>query len=678
MCSKLHGCFPCRSEEGCSRCWSSFISRIRMRTRSESAGTVSLSGGYQPDQNGKTTGGKRFKIRNLWGGHRSQAQADVNTTVPDGRTSPKEDEPKIVVPTFEAILGAEDMQNLHEASQQLIVREERLFGGIMETDSLKNHKKEEDKLAEDYTNLKGLVLKTLRLSLSPGEVSVEALTSAVKAINQEVEQSQQWKKRNQQTPAWRQDDWKKLHDLTLRSLVEDRMDNPITPPADQEGKSSFQADVNSMGRQLKEDLLLVVKVVKRCYPPEEDICNFYAKLYHQMFSSRLRKIADFGLEDKDCTFLLRWVNEYYPEILQKPELSCEISAEVLGKLLPKELLEPLEEQYLSKQQDELKTYIVRVLDEAEQKWTKGEEPTMEDGCFVSHVAYDIIQLIHGMMSSAEKIMGDVHKAQIITCQLKDLMQSFQIFHNNIMKQNKPNSRQFIKANLCCIEQFMELLSKKRHLFQEDVRTKCLQVLAHMKESAHTYLLKPVHDVLKSKYSQLGTSEWLKKPATFEKLLDSIEKELQDLQGSVQSCHEALIGQLHREVTVEYVRRLLKGKVKLKDKEQQHSAYQTIKDNTDSFQDLFGKMGSKEDWLNEILTKIAEVVKLQELPSIQMEVVSLGTTFPDLSEKHVSALLKLKTNISRAERKMVKETLTDNRAEIDSVITRPFFNKIQVK
>lgn len=40
-------------------------------------------------------------------------------------------------------------------------------------------------------------------------------------------------------------------------------------------------------------------------------------------------------------------------------------------------------------------------------------------------------------------------------------------------------------------------------------------------------------------------------------------------------------------------------------------------------------GSKEGWLKEILTKIAEVLKLQDLPAIQMQVASLGTAFPDL-------------------------------------------------
>ena len=118
---------------------------------------------------------------------------------------------------------------------------------------------------------------------------------------------------------------------------------------------------------------------------------------------------------------------------------------------------------------------------------------------------------------------------------------------------------------------------------------CLHVLAGMKQSAHTYLLKPVHEGLKvslfttdskvlfilitnviivlkrspgesckyrfsptvhgsvtclmsrlfltqPQYRQLGTSDWLNK-SLFDKLLLSIERELQDLQGSVEPCHQ---------------------------------------------------------------------------------------------------------------------------------------------
>lgn len=43
-------------------------------------------------------------------------------------------------------------------------------------------------------------------------------------------------------------------------------------------------------------------------------------------------------------------------------------------------------------QDELKTCISRVLDEENEKWIKGEEPSIEDNCYVSHEAFDIIQV----------------------------------------------------------------------------------------------------------------------------------------------------------------------------------------------------------------------------------------------------------------------------------------------
>lgn len=40
-------------------------------------------------------------------------------------------------------------------------------------------------------------------------------------------------------------------------------------------------------------------------------------------------------------------------------------------------------------------------------------------------------------------------------------------------------------------------------------------------------------------------------------------------------------------------------------------------------------GSEDVWLKDILTKIAEVLRLQDLPAIQIQVASLGADHPDL-------------------------------------------------
>ncbi|XP_037342784.2 tumor necrosis factor alpha-induced protein 2-like [Pungitius pungitius] len=577
--------------------------------------------------------------------------------------------------TYEQILQA---KLYCEAGRLLIEREERLFGEIQDPEAATGHQEEVTELEVCRRELLVLVLETLRLSLEPVEVGgAAALVSAVKAVEQEEAQDRLWGQRGRTPPAWRPCGWKELHDSTLRGLVEERMDSPsVVPPTNQVGQSSVQADVCDMGRQLKEDLLQVASVVRSCYPPEHNIGHLYIKAYHSTFSARLRKIADFGLEDKDCKFLLRWVNEYYPQVLQKTELAGEMDVAALGKLLPEELLKPLEDQFLSGQQEELTTFVGRILEDAKDKWNKGEEPSREDGFFVSPVSYDIIQLINGKVTSAEKVVGDLQKARTIPRQLNDLMQRFKGFQNDVIKQNKTSSRPVVKAHLGCIQQFRDFLNMKRHLFTEEVWDDCLHVLTDMKLSAQEYLLKPVHEVLKPEYRKLGTSDWLNKNL-FISLLHGLEEELQGLQGSIGSCHQELLRKLHQEVTVEYVRRLLKG-AKLKDEGQQVKACNTVRDNAESLHELFVKMGSDDVWLKDILTKIAEVLRLQNLPAIQLQVASLGTDYPDLSEKHVSALLKLKTNLSKADRRSVTDVLSVISGSGGREAAPTFFSEVRVK
>lgn len=112
--------------------------------------------------------------------------------------------------------------------------------------------------------------------------------------------------------------------------------------------------------------------------------------------------------------------------------------------------------------------------------------------------------------------------------------------------------------------------------------------------------------------------------------------------------------MHQDVAVEYVTRLLKGGIKLKDQNLQLKAYNNMKDNAEDLHCFFTKMvrvdwgtsnwclvpvaewlktfhlqGSRDDWLKGVLISIAEVLKLQDLSTIQLHVVLMGTSFPDL-------------------------------------------------
>ncbi|XP_028294079.1 tumor necrosis factor alpha-induced protein 2-like [Gouania willdenowi] len=603
-------------------------------------------------------------------------QTPINAELPHRERLPSHS--SIVVPTFEQLLQE---QQFSEAAQLLIERENDLFKNTTEI-----HQEDEKvlKLEEDRGILEKQVLQFVQssFSLNPEDhTSMAPLISAVGAITLDEKQDLLWEHRRVGIPAWRPCRWRMHHDSMLRSLIEDRIDNPCNcSPIQLDDHSSIRAEIQNMGRQMKEDLLLVVKVLKKCYPPSMDICNFYASQYHQIFSARLRIIAEFGLDDMDCTFLLRWVNEFYPRIFQKQELADEIKLASLSKLLSPQLLDPLVEQYLSKMQTELNTFNTKVLEEEKENYDRRMKLKMEDGCYVSSLAIDIIELVNGGVSSAQTVTGDLEKAQELSNQLTSVLQRFKVFQEKVVRQYSSNSKAQIKAHLGCIEQFRDVLIRetKRHLFSEVVREECLSILMDMKQSAHEYLLNPVHRELKPHYQKLGTSEWLNNKNQFNKLLKALEEQIHELQGSTPTCHQELMGRLHQEVTREYVTRLLRADVKLKDKERQHKAYETVMNNAESLQHLFTKLqGSQNDWLKEILTKIAEVLKLQDVPAIQIQIAQLGSAHPDFSERHVISLLKLKPNLSKADQRTIRDSFSDALKEVNNrVQTSLFFSKVK--
>ncbi|CDQ78720.1 unnamed protein product [Oncorhynchus mykiss] len=142
------------------------------------------------------------------------------------------------------------------------------------------------------------------------------------------------------------------------------------------------------------------------------------------------------------------------------------------------------------------------------------------------------------------------------------------------------------------------------------------------------------------------------------------------------CVEELLGRLHMEMMVEYVKRMMKRKMRLKDKEQQEAAATLLAEDSSKLSTYFIEAGSKICWLSEVLPKMAEVVRLQDPGSIQLEIVTLARDFPDLSWRHISALLSLKANLSIADVRSIKESLVENRPTVTTCNTiPPFFSKV---
>uniref|UniRef100_A0A8C7KXG1 Tumor necrosis factor alpha-induced protein 2-like n=1 Tax=Oncorhynchus kisutch TaxID=8019 RepID=A0A8C7KXG1_ONCKI len=612
---------------------------------------------------------------------------------------PRPRSPKPIVesnpPQTEVVLDF--MENLKEnrlveACQQLLLREDQLFGQeTMTIEGLVQVCNEDDKdtLQKDYETLLLHLWMAVHTTFSstPSGEHLEILRSAVETIRLLEEKDQQWEGRpegSSEAPVWRPHQCRHTHDNLLEKIVDSQMRNAtveednISVSSVDNLSTSMKREVCRMGKCLKEDVLRVARDIRDCYPPDFDVCNLYVRLYHQKFSARLTELARSGLDVDDCNYLLCWVNNYYPnDILKHKDLEGHINMESLGTLLSEKDLTTLEEQYLLQKESKVRTWFSKALSKEEEGWLSGKSPELIDGYCFCPLAIDIIQAVDGAMREARTILGSEAKAQRILRQLDSFLISYKSSLEEFVKRTGENTQAVVKANLVSIEQFRDFIVRREESIPEEIRTSCMSTLADLRDCGYGYFTGPIHEELRVQYHRLWTQAWFTGgQMVLDEVLGTLDRHMQQFTDLKSICMEELLGRLHMEMMVEYVKRMMKRKMRLKDKEQQEAAAKLLAEDSSKLSTYFTEAGSKISWLSEVLPKMAEVVRLQDPGSIQLEIVTLARDFPDLSWRHISALLSLKANLSTADVRSIKESLVENRPTVTTCNTNPpFFSKV---
>ncbi|KAI7806030.1 tumor necrosis factor alpha-induced protein 2 [Triplophysa rosa] len=577
-----------------------------------------------------------------------------------------------------------------DAGKQLINREDRLF--VLKQEGIGAKKKlleeEEDseaKLVKDYEDWWKLVMGTLENSLELNSAEEQdILKEAVQAILQEEEQDVQWERfKETERPPWRPRHCKQKHETLLETLVQSRMqDAPLDSSV--ETHSSVKNSILSKGKQLREDLLKVVTCVSSCYPEQDNVCQLYATLYHKSFSDELRKVANYGLCDSDCIVLLSWVNNHYHYILNDSRINEVIDCTQLNPLLPKDIIGPLEQQFLTSIENELSTWLHSALNREETAWKEGKIPELTDQKYSCPLHIDVIQCFDGSVRSAQEVLGDETKAQRVSCQMSNFLTDYKTFHDKVIKEKQTNFEAVLMANLWCITQFRDYIIKKAHQFPEDVKTNCLSLLNAMRDSSHAYFTSNFHKDLKELYKKLGSSKWLRdSEGICEELLAKVEVHLQKFKHLQERCCQELLSDLHKEFLAEYVRKMMKNKIRFADKEKQEKAAEAVCKNSDSIHTRLTAAGSNMDWLKDILPKLAGLLKLQHPDSIKLELCDLLRDYPDFSKRHVSVWLSLKTNLSASDLKQILNSVTFSQNQLKEEqellrCSKSFFSFVRIK
>ncbi|XP_067273192.1 tumor necrosis factor alpha-induced protein 2-like isoform X2 [Pseudorasbora parva] len=572
--------------------------------------------------------------------------------------------------------GNIEQNRLAKAQQQLVEAEERVFG----LNEVARAEEEEHNLQKDYETF--ILRLKMAIHDSFSDDNLETLKSALTSIVQEEAQDRRWAEvAVNQRPIWRPTKCRQMHDMLLKTVVEKQMKN-----ADEQENgldqlsTSLKREVCRMGKQVQKDLLRVVRNLRECYPPDFDICRTYAQLYHQTFSARLQELARSCRDFEDCFYILSWIVDYYPkDVLKHKELEEHINNSSLGPLLPKEDLKRLEEQYFSYKENEIRQWLSNALEKEVKKWSDGSEPEIMDGYYFSSLAGDVLPLVDVTVREVNTLLSCESKACSLLRQLDSFLLSYKTSLEELLKRKQENIPKTLRAILFNIHLFRDYVQTPEHPFSEDTRTTQLSTLADLKDICHKYFLSRIHTELKPLYRKLWTQAWF---AGHCEVVEELTKALEDIKDQFKElkpvCREELLAELHVEVMVEYVRRVMKRKLKLKDKEQQKAAAEFICDDNSKICSVLAKVGSKEEWLCQILPKLSEILRLQDPESLQLEIATLARDYPDISEKHVLAVLNLKTNLSSSDVRRIKGCLGETRGSQDTESSPCFFSKVLVK
>ncbi|KAG7316643.1 hypothetical protein KOW79_020184 [Hemibagrus wyckioides] len=510
---------------------------------------------------------------------------------------------------------------LVEASQQLLDREKCFFISQYSSTEVICTEGDKDDLKKDYDILMDHLKKAVHDSFNID--TQEILRSAIIAIVEQEEQDKLWEEAAEEAPSWRP---MRCHDTIVKKVVEERLQQI---DEDNNDPDILKREVVRIGSVIQNDLLQVVNHVQRCYSEcysDFNACNMYAQLYHQAFSTTLRKLRQCSVTMEDYRFILQQINSFSKDILNQDELNPHINTESLGALLPEEDSKALVEQYLLLKENEVKSWLSNALKLKEADWQANKKPELIDEYYYCDLALDAIGVVEGGVKEVEIILGN-DKAQRILLQMDSFLMSYKNSMEEFLKNQEMDMTEIVKSQLYNINKMRDYIENQEELLGE-MKVAWLSTVSELRDSCHSYLLIPIHKELMASYRKLWTPAWFSEhEVIIDELEDTLNEKMDSFKDLHRECQKELLSQLHFE-------------------------------------------GSEKEWLSEILPRVSEVIKEQDPESLELEICVLLKHHPDLSAQQVFQLLKLKSRCPDA--RMVRECYHQTMNNLEESEPNPAF------
>ncbi|XP_067830969.1 exocyst complex component 3-like [Heptranchias perlo] len=422
--------------------------------------------------------------------------------------------------------------------------------------------------------------------------------------------------------------------------------------------------LGSLKEQTVTDLISVRKNIIAAYPKEYEVFNVYVKSYHEGVSSCLSEMGQKELEIQDLYIFLQWChNVYFREVMGHAELAAHIRKQQLGPLLPAETVQTLEDQCLSTVQTQITKHMEQELCTEQQKWKQ------ESKMFQSELANKVIQTLKEHVEKSAAITQELGVRIALCClrSLADFLQSFQTSVQGFYERclELPASAEWLVPQTialvnCCpaFRDYIDRLMQKVSTDGEEEKKKAVVSLDKIVKGGNKLLTEKLFDELKPCFSKLLKKKWLQSTESFESLITTIQEHFNQFRKMKTPPYQALVNDVHVRVVIEYIGAVMQVRIICRTTEIRTKVAGRLSEESAQLKQLFESLDSTMSWLDPAIDHLAEIIKVKETSSIQLEVGALARSYPDIRKKHISAILDVKGDVSQANRQNILETLQD--------------------
>ncbi|KAM9781517.1 exocyst complex component 3-like protein 2 isoform 1-T3 [Syngnathus typhle] len=418
--------------------------------------------------------------------------------------------------------------------------------------------------------------------------------------------------------------------------------------------------------RMVDDLDAAKRNAVSVYPEEFSAFQVYVESYHQAVAKRLRTLTRGPLQITDVYSLLDWFyNIYNRDVLGTIGTATPINYGSLEPLLSQDTVDQLETECLSIVKEKVSKELIQVLDDEERRWAQ----TLHIEEYQSHLAPSVIQRLKvdlDKSTSVNQFLG-ARVARFSLIGLADFLHSFQrkaqMFHETQAEFGDrgdgyvsrtialvnccPPLRAFVERCRQCDPQASEASAKRANSSLDKIINHSVKVLADR-----------LFEHIRPFFDKMIKRKWLTNTDTFGAIETSIKQHFKKFRRMDPPPYQTLVGEVHRRVLVEYVRAIMRGRLICTSSKMRKRMAFRLQDEAKQIKGLFQDLESSSSWLDSLIFHLADVVLLEDTPSIQMEVAVLVKEFPDIRQKHVSTLLNIRGMMRQTERLEILNIVKD--------------------